>query len=422
MVPYINGYTNYSHYINDVHKVLDSFAKICPCTNFYDINFYKINDELCSILDEMANNSDDRYIKTVMNYFNPKVLLVNEFNSSCHGFYSVLKDSHERGLISNFLKFYMILKGYQKGDLANFHTLISNVFMFEAGTFGEVNPIVVSRTFKDFRLVIDNIVGNKYYLEMANSNDALKKLFYKLVRGDNQLNDIYEDCNSKLKVFDDLSDDPRKASLMFDKMMKDFGEKSKFSQSYFYSSILKDGERFEFVNSNLIKLEGNYFIRKSIFSYIKDLNSDMFNELNQNDYEDSFINCMSIVFNSDSYFELLSKLRCLNDACKLYCDGSKKESFECLKNLDSLEHKKRYNGEVVSYSDNSLNMVEKPDAIFRREKELYSRIDSSISYEFMEELHHSVDDVDTMISETDSVINKTSLVRFIKRKVNKNRK
>ena len=30
------------------------------------------------------------------------------------------------------------------------------------------------------------------------------------------------DYLKKLKVFDDLSDDPRKASLMFDKMMKDF--------------------------------------------------------------------------------------------------------------------------------------------------------------------------------------------------------
>ena len=37
----------------------------------------------------------------------------------------------------------------------------------------------------------------------------------------------------------------------------------------------------------------------------------------------------------------------------------------------------------------------------------------------MEELHYNVDDVDTMISETDAVINKSDLFRLIKRKVNR---
>ena len=146
---------------------------------------------------------------------------------------------------------------------------------------------------------------------------------------------------------------------------------------------------------------------------------NMFDDLNKNCSEDSFVCCMEIVFDSDSYHELLSKLSCLQEAGKLYEMKSKKEAFEKIKELDFPNHKKKYNGEIVSYPENCMNKVEKPKTLFRREKELYGRIDDSISYDFMEELHYNVDDVDTMISETDSVINKSDLFRLIKRKVNR---
>ena len=33
------NYFVYREYIRDVRRILDKYANICPCTNFYDINF-----------------------------------------------------------------------------------------------------------------------------------------------------------------------------------------------------------------------------------------------------------------------------------------------------------------------------------------------------------------------------------------------
>lgn len=117
----------------------------------------------------------------------------------------------------------------------------------------------------------------------------------------------------------------------------------------------------------------------------------MFDELDAPVGEDSLITCLNNVFDSDSYQEMISKLNCLKEASSLYEKGDRVEAFKCISHLDSEKHKKVYSGECVTYSNNALNQVEKPKSLFRREKELYTRIDPSISYSFMEELHYGLE-------------------------------
>ena len=415
------NYFTYSEYIRDVRRLLDGYANICPCTNFYDINFHKISGELCGILEDMSKNPDKSYIDLVMRCFKPNNII--EESIIC-GIYRVsfTRDYFDRDLIDSFIKYYMVLKGYQSGNFENFNCLVNDVLGFKVGRTGQVYPKILSKTFNCVSDIIDRIVSCEYYSEMPNSRKLLERIYEKFSSCDSFLDDLYHEYNPKLEVFTDadlLKIDKKKTCMMFDEMVKDFNPNSKYCENYFYSMILIPGNRFEYVNSNLIKLEGNYSIRKSIFERIKGLNMNMFDYLNDNSSDDSFISCMSIVFDSDSYYELLSKLSLLQEASKLYEMDSKKEALEQIKELDSRNHKKKYNGEVVSYPENCMNRVEKAKTIFRREKELYGRIDDSISYEFMEELHYTVDDVDTMISKTDAIINKSDLFRLIKRKVNK---
>jgi len=416
----------YDEYITEVRRVLDKFAVVCPCVNFYDVNFHKISGELCGILKDMAKDHDKFYINLMMKNFNPKKTIEKTlfFNSYSYGL-SFNKNYSEKELIDSFMRYYMVLKGYQNGNHDSFSCLVDDVSSFKVNYSSEIYPKILSKTFNRVSGVIDKIVSSQYYSEMPNSRRLLERIFEKFVRCDSFLDSLYNEYNPKLEVFIDadlLGVDKKKACMMFDKMVKDFMTDSKYCENYFYSKILIYGNRFEFINSNLIELEGNYSIRKSIFERIKDLNINMFKDLNRNSSEDSFVSCMKVVFNSDSYYELLSKLNCLKEASRLYKIDSKKEAFELLKQLDSFRHKKKYNDEVVSYPENCMNRVEKPKTIFRREKELYGRIDDSISYEFMEKLHYDVDDVDTMISETDAVINKNQLFRLIKKKFNRKRK
>ena len=73
---------------------------------------------------------------------------------------------------------------------------------------------------------------------------------------------------------------------------------------------------------------------------------------------------------------------------------------------------------MVAYQNNCINFIEKPKTIFRREKELYARIDNSISYDFMEELHYKCSDVESMMSDTDFVINRENkFFKKLKRKI-----
>ena len=411
------NYFVYSEYIRDVRRILDKYANICPCTNFYDINFHKISGELCSILEDMSKEEDKSYIDLVMRSFKP--------NNFYDRYYLFNRSFSERDLIKNFMMYYMILKGYKYGNRDNFSCLVNDVLSFDVKGYGETYPKILSKTFKRVSVIVDRIVGCEFYKDMTNSRRLLEIIFEKFVKCDEYLDGLYDEYNPKLEVFVDaelLGIDKRKAAMMFEKLVKDPYSNSAYCDNYLYSTILIFEDRFEYVNSRLIDLEGNFFIRKSIFEHIRSLNMNLFETLNKDSEDDSFISCMKIVFDSDSYHELLSKLNDLNEAGKLFEEGKIVESLEFIKELRSDKHKKVYNGRVVAYPDNCMNMVEKPKSIFRREKELYGRIDDSISYEFMEELHYRVDDVDTMISETDSIINKNDLFRIIKRKVKRKSK
>lgn len=417
------NYFVYSEYIRDVRTLLDKFANICPCTNFYDINFHKISGELCKILEDMSKDEDKSYIDLVMRSLKPKNIIEDVSFYNRYSYFN--RGFSERDLIENFMKYYMVLKGYEYGNRDNFSCLLNDVLSFDVNRYGETYPKILSKTFNRVSGIIDRIVGCEYYKDMPNSRRLLERIFEKFVRCDAFLDDLYNEYNPKLLVFTDaelLGENQEKAAMMFDKMVKDFNSDSAYCDNYLYSTILIFGDRFEYVNSNLLSLEGNYFIRKSIFERIGSLNMNLFESLNKDSEEDIFISCMKVVFDSDSYHELLSKLNDLSEAGKLFDEGKTIESLNLLKDLRSAKHKKIYNGEVVTYPNNCMNMVEKPKTIFRREKELYGRIDDSISYEFMEELHYQTRDIDSMISDTDLVINKNNLFRMIKRKTKRKNK
>lgn len=405
---------SYDRYLYDVRELLKLYNNITPNYTCFDINFTKITNELYSILEDMRHNPDKRFIDRLMSTI---VKLDDYYICSSMSIYYPSK-YRKRDLIGNFLKCYMALKGYQshKNSYDDYNCLLCDISSFKVKVTGEVFSNILSNNFKCVKDIVDVIVTNKYYKDMANSRRFLSVVFKEFVDCNHYLDDFKKEYGYCLDVFKDSLEegiDFLRASQIFDSLLERKPWCLVDDKTYLYSKILLFGDRFEYVNKRLIEIEDNSFIRKDIFNYIKTLNIDLFKELNSSNYEDSFIACMNIIFDSDSYFELVSKLNSLNDASELYASGDKKQAFELVKDLDNLNHKKNYGGELVTYPNSCLNRVEKPKAIFRREKELYERIDSSISYEFMEGLHSNYRGLEEVMNDIDTSINKG--IKFIRK-------
>lgn len=141
----------------------------------------------------------------------------------------------------------------------------------------------------------------------------------------------------------------------------------------FYEEILLFGDRYNCLKKELERI--NFQYREEVQSYFSKLSVSMFEELNFGRQTDSFDDCIKIIFDSDTYSELLSKLNSLKEANKEYKDGNKKRAFELLRELNSDKHKEKFGDVVVSYSTNSINKPEKPRRIEERMKELYNKND-----------------------------------------------
>ena len=153
-----------------------------------------------------------------------------------------------------------------------------------------------------------------------------------------------------------------------------------------YSEHLLYGDRFDYLNNKLREFEPNRYIRKEIFSKISLLNNNMFFEL---DLEDAFKKCLDVVFDSDTYYELSSKLDLLAISSNLYTSGKKKESFEMLQLLGSDYHKEVINGIVMESSHKPVSLIE-------RMANLYSSIDSSKSRDYLFKIHNSATSISSM--------------------------
>lgn len=249
-------------------------------------------------------------------------------------------------------------------------------------------------------IYLEALVSNPYYKDMPNYREFIKRSI----------------CNLDLEAIKNIYDMYDKMHICGRKINSEYRAKvldsriggllNPLSDIVFYSDILLvKKDRYFYINEKLIEIEDSVYWRKTIFDYINNLNINMFDEINVEDGKDSFIVIMDKVFNSDSYFELFSKLRVLSAANKLYSSGDKETSFEMINSIDNDCYKENYLGKEVCYPSNTMNVINKPKKIIDRMKYLYRRVDDSISYDFMDDIHNSVIDYPSFCTKFDIAIN-----------------
>lgn len=172
----------------------------------------------------------------------------------------------------------------------------------------------------------------------------------------------------------------------------------KFMDEYFAKDIVND--RLVNIGRRINEIDDNINVKYDLQSFAyKNINSELFSDLNRVDKKwDSFISCMNLVFDSDSYYEMNSKLNLLKKAIFTYEKGNKKKAFELIKEIDSDIHKERIDGKVVAYPTGCINMVEKPKRIIDRMKYLYPRIDDSCNCDYLDSIHEKASSLNDLIN------------------------
>lgn len=278
---------------------------------------------------------------------------------------------------------YCMLKAYRehKDDFEVYSNVVEDCsFLIDCGGFYERYSSSFSKL-NEKKEVIDRLLSCNCYLEVRKISEILRDtlsgiarsyLAYDVKEIENEIvliNNIYYDYNDlkekvssdKLKPFDDII-----SRCTF----KDHNR----AYCPYYTKILLIGDRLSNINEKLSNAFENEAYRNNAFNMIVSLNLELFEYLEQTvQYKgnDSFISCMDIVFDSDTFYEFNSKMRVLQNASLMFIRNDKEKALELVNSLNDIEHKKRIDGKIISYQDNTMKPVDKTTSIFRRMLTLY---------------------------------------------------
>lgn len=380
--------------------------------NYIGIQSNDVFNRCKQLVDDMYNNPDCRYF----DFFCKS--LFGKMPFSCCNF--EVEDYLKRlknGKTNNyFFVLYSGLYGYSlnKENYDKFENVLSDIPFMMLYDERWNNHFDSYDDFSSRVFLIENIISYKNYLNNLGLRKFLKDVLWlwnSSVLNSLELAHRVIDLEEFFDIVSYIGEDGIDSNI--DLILSDIvNGKSPFA----LYPIFYYGNRYEYLSS--LEVEDSDDLKKDILMNITELNFDLFDDLNRESEKDSFISCMDVVFDSDSYTELFSKLALLKQVSHLYLDDKKvEEALLLLKKLNDESHKKEFCGRKVSYP-NTMNKIVKPKRIIDRMKYLYSQIDSSLLYDFMDEFHESAENVQELCESVDAFVEKEMLPKNrLKRKV-----
>lgn len=380
----------------------------------------KNSEEYTGVVESARLNLYDTYIDSengVLDLFismcqNPDKRYLNRFNRGIDTFLTMA----EEGLYANYQIFqytfnmYVMLKAYDvfskkdQNESLTYYDFDAVVSDFE--NFFIKSKMKIDKSYSSYsgispqkfcgkKTIIDSLLELGKYKD---SPDLRERLM-------NELNSInfsydtsvyknYEFCLAELDKFYELVEKYQYTSKRIDKTTIELIESDLFQYmkntlvfSSYYSSyqskdavnffvpVLVFGDRYQFIKSVLPKLEPNENMQTDILSYIGKMDMDFFDSFNEEvlHEEDAFITLMKIAFDSDTYYELDSKLTDIIKASKLY-KTNKEEALKLIDQLTTNKHKEVIDGVMVRYPENSINKIHKPETILERTISLHQTL------------------------------------------------
>lgn len=362
---------------------------------FFDNIVSYLNDLLLKENSKTGFNPNRRRIEEtlyIMREFYDDERYFNKFHESFMNIYNSDRVCSFRNSIflnrifhSYFINLFLIMKGYQ------YHRKNNDYDSFCA-VVDDITPVDI----------------NDYYLD-SSSFDCIKKEFYlslceKLVSFNN-----YKDLNNlrnmvkKVVLFDDDENDLEKMNVLINisknsNIDSEVVEALLEDNTYYYSDLVVSKDRFFYINKKLKECIENDRIRYDIFMMISSLDKEIFL-----DKSDRFKKVIDIVFDSDSYDELLKKI--------IFLGSNKDKSLDSI--ITSLKSiKSQYMGIDVIYPfDLSfINLPSKPTSIIERMKKAYLNINSSISLDEIDFLYRNSNDLYSFVNQFNHIYKEESKV------------
>lgn len=361
----------YKEYINGQDGILDNLINLCNDTeNKYFEKFY---DGIETFLEMSENNLYSDY--KIYNYaFNIYVMLrTYQLNPHNYDTFSKVVDEYSSFFITSVLGFKGIVSSHLWGPEVPY-------FIRKKGI---IDYLIAHKEYQTLPIIRENLkqvlneINLRYESNLENEYDSLMKKYELLYKYIAELKEkeivVFEETISALeKSFFDTINNSVRSGLFPD----DYRRITNESINYF-SKILLIGQRRNFFKDEINEVETNQKFINEIITYTEKMDYELFEYMNKElDYkEDSFITCMKIVFDSDTYHELISKLDDIVLASQKYPEDPK-GALKIIEELKSDKHKEVINGVTLSWpKSNSINQIEKPKKIFERMLTLHQKLD-----------------------------------------------
>lgn len=331
--------------------------------------FIESDDGVLAILFEMLNDEDNRF--------------KDKFFESVEVSIDILKRKVSSSS-SNYLyafNIYTLLKAYEqnKDNYHNFEKILDDVvFLFIPNE--EMSNISYTSNYMEKKSMIDSIVKIADYRNLKNLQNLLKKVLNGITKRNNEtevarLNEMfnmyhefYSDIRKLTRLGYNISED-LKVEIADDISLLVHDDLLPGIYPYYNGSLLLEN-RYKYFKEKIRVVNPHY--RKEVFEFIKKLTPGIFE--NKIDETDSFEKYMDIVFDSDTYKELMNKLNVLKEAHDKYVSGNKDTSY-LLDELSDKRHKDSFGKIIISYEGSSNNKIDKPNTIDKRMKNLYKKYD-----------------------------------------------
>ena len=278
---------------------------------------------------------------------------------------------------------YCILKAYHehKDDIDTFNCIVEDCKKLIDCHFLYNNKTSKLFFLQEKKQFIDKLISFKYYSTAVRGVflDTFNRLGYPVWEW--KQNEVYSEA---FRCCDKVCDDY--VSLQKENINYQLGDIASIIDSYFnkvsdnknsvyelyYDKSLLFGDRFKYLNDKIVQCIDNKDIRNDFMYKLSKIDYRFFQYLNSRNSDcDSFMTCLDIVFDSDSYYEVGKKLDLLIDF------SSSRGMFELervVEELNDIKNKDRVFGKVVSYQSGTINQVVKPMSIKKRMIDAYSSV------------------------------------------------
>lgn len=314
-----------------------------------------------------------------------KTDFIEKFFSVCNKYFKIIDNNFYNTdsftPISFTFNIYTFLKLYHenKDDFDYFSTMVDNFsfLIVENKLFGHSHGNPWDLFLEDKKEVLSLLISLNAFEKFPVIKEFGVSFLEKIAKSESDDTDLFsnylealENLRVYLPLIEGLKTHPlykeETASRFIEEVFEscDLDLKVRFSPNYFL------GDRHEIVKFKLDNCVEYREISDDLYERISELSISIFDYLNEEGCEkDSFVECLDVVFDSDTYFELDSKLKSLSEACNLFDGGSVEESLKLVRGLTDEKHKKVILDKCVAYRSDLVNKAPKPELISEREKE-----------------------------------------------------